>query len=79
MSEVATLPMERRRGTERRQPSRLQRTELGRVRSMVRALAATDREGRDDLERRLIELQREVDRLLQQAGLEPLPPIDDEP
>lgn len=46
---------------------------------MVRALAATDREGRDDLERRLIELQREVDRLLQQAGLEPLPPIDDEP
>lgn len=78
MSEVATLRMERRRGNDRRQPSRLQRTELGRVRSMVRALAATDREGRDDLKRRLIELQREVDRLLAREGLDPLPPLDDE-
>jgi hypothetical protein len=74
MAEHATHPvqhLERRRGD--RRASRLQRTELGRIRSQLRAAAVMDRERADHLEQRLDQVERELTRLLDLAGLEPLP------
>lgn len=68
---------ERRRGVDRRRMGRLDRRELGRLRSAVRALAAIDRERGDRLEARLDDLEREVGRVLELLRLEPLPPRDD--
>ena len=69
---------ERRRIQDRRRPSsRLDPTELGRLRSVVRAVATVDRERADRLEARMADLERELDRVLELLELEPLPPTQE--
>lgn len=76
MESRAVMHMERRRGGDRRQTPRLQRSELGRMASRIRALAAVARERDDHVAARIADLEREMDRVLERVGLEPLPPSD---
>lgn len=79
MLEHAPTRLDRRRGADRRRttPARLQRTELGRLHSAIRALARVHRERDDQVDAEIAELRRDVDRILLAVGLEQLPPVDD--
>lgn len=61
--------IERRRGRDRR----VTHTDLGRVRSQVRALAAVDRERGEQLEQRLELVERDLQRVISELGLSTLP------